>query len=143
MHVLLFTLLIVCSFPLAVSAEEGDDIAELIRRTELKAPSKIRLSDKKLKEVALLSLDVEAKRQKYARTLDLYLERIGADKDCDQARIDYEKAQVALASKWNRTREVLNIIRKQEKLAQDWKKKCAASRETTSEATNVSGAKRR
>jgi hypothetical protein len=104
-----------------VFAWDADDIAEIIRETELKAPPIAKLGENKLREIALSSLDVEAKWEKYARCLDMFLEGVGSDKDVDSAKVEYEKAQVTLAGKWNKTREVLPILKKQEKLAQKWK----------------------
>lgn len=106
-----------------ILAEECDDIAEILRKSELQSSSTSRLSDHKLEQLALLSKEVESKREKYARSLGLYLEKIGADKDVDQNRIDYEKAQIKLGDFWHRTKETLSILKKQEHLAQDWKKK--------------------
>ncbi|MBP7862408.1 hypothetical protein KA183_12055 [bacterium] len=92
-----------------VMADECDDIAEILRKSELAAPSNAKLPDHKLEEVALLSKDVESKREKYARSLGLFLEKIGADKDVDQNRIDYEKAQIKLGDFWHKTRDTLEI----------------------------------
>lgn len=103
-----------------VWAWDADDIAEIMRDMEIKAPPIKRLSDKKTKAIALCSLDVKSKREKYARTLDMFLEGVGADKDVDTAKVEYEKAQVNLASQWNKSQEVLRIIRKQDTLAQKW-----------------------
>lgn len=102
-------------------AWDADDIAEIIRETEIKGPSIKNLSEKKVKAIAMCSLEVEAKREKYARALDMFLEGVGADKDVDSAKVEYEKAQVNLASQWNKAHEVLPILKKQEVLAQKWK----------------------
>lgn len=110
-----------------ILADECDDIAEILRKSELAAPSNAKLSDHKLEQVALLSKDVESKREKYARSLGLFLEKIGADKDVDQNRIDYEKAQIKLGDFWHKTRDTLEILKKQEHLTQGWKKKAAES----------------
>ncbi len=48
-------------------ADECDDIAEILRKSELAAPSNVKLPDHKLEQVALLSKDVESKREKYAQ----------------------------------------------------------------------------
>ncbi len=106
-----------------ILAEECDDIAEILRKSELHSSSSSKLSDHKLEQLALLSKEVESKREKYARSLGLYLEKIGADKDVDQNRIDYEKAQIKLGDFWHRTKETLSILKKQEQLARNWKKK--------------------
>lgn len=125
-------------------ASEADDIAEVIRATEVKGGSITNLSPKKLKEIATLSLEVESKREKYARALDLFLEGLGSDKDVDTSRVEYEKAQVNLADKWNKTRELLDVLKKQEVLAQKWKrervekKDRARSSDSAAETTNQS-----
>lgn len=111
-----------------ILAEECDDIAEILRKSEMQASSSSKLSDHKLEQLALLSKEVESKREKYARSLGLYLEKIGADKDVDQNRIDYEKAQIKLGDFWHRTKETLSILKKQEHLAQNWKKKVSDPR---------------
>lgn len=103
------------------AAETSEEVIEALRATELPNGSTDELSDKELSEVALLSKTVEAKRQIYARALELYIERIGAGKDVDQALIDYERAEISLAAEWKATRKVLAVIKKQDHLAHEWK----------------------
>lgn len=102
-------------------AETREDVIEALRATELPNGPMDELSDRELSEVALKSKTVEAKRDTYARALELYMERIGAGKDVDQALIDYERAEIALAAEWKATRKVLEVIKKQDKLAHEWK----------------------
>ncbi|MBY0358240.1 MAG: hypothetical protein K2W82_09590 [Candidatus Obscuribacterales bacterium] len=109
--------------PLQCFAEECDNIAEILRKSEFQHSMPAKLSNQALQKIALLAKEVEAKRNNYARALDLYLGHIGADKAVDQARIDYEKAQINLAAYWNSTKQVLPILRQQEKSAQAWKQK--------------------
>lgn len=106
----------------AWSSETREEVIEALRATELPSGSMDDLSDEKLSEVALKSKTVEAKRNTYARALELYMERIGAGKDVDQALIDYERAEIALAAEWKTTRKVLEVIKKQDKLAHEWKR---------------------
>lgn len=106
--------------PVAAS-ETREDVIEALRATELQSGSTDDLSDKALSEVALLAKTVEAKRDVYARALELYMERIGAGKDVDQALIDYERAEIRLAAEWKATRKVLEVIKKQDHLAHEWK----------------------
>lgn len=101
--------------------ETREEVIEALRATELPSGPMDDLSDEKLSEVALKSKTVEAKRDTYARALELYMERIGAGKDVDQALIDYERAEIALAAEWKTTRKVLEVIKKQDKLAHQWK----------------------
>lgn len=121
-------------------ASESDDIAEIIRATEVKGGSIENLSPKKLKEIATLSLEVQNKREKYARSLDLFLEALGSDKDVDTSRVEYEKAQVNLAEKWNKTREVLDVLKKQEVLAQKWKRERVENKDGVRANDSSSGA---
>ncbi len=116
----LLALILPITMNIPVWAWDADDIAEIMRDMEIKAPSIKRLSEKKTKAIALCALDVKSKREKYARTLDMFLEGVGADKDVDTAKVEYEKAQVNLASQWNKSQEVLQILRKQDVLAQRW-----------------------
>ena len=110
---------------LAAWGEECDTVDERLRQSELKMSTpNSKLSAKKLEKIALLSKEVESRRTKYARYITMYLEKIGSDKDVDQSRIDYEKAQIALAGEWNQVRQVLPIIKKQEKIVIDWKAEC-------------------
>ncbi len=106
----------------AVATETKDEVVEILRSTELPSESMDGLSDRELSEIALLSKTVEAKRDLYARALELYIERIGAGKDVDQARIEYEKAEISLAAAWKETRKVFAVLNKQSKLAHEWKK---------------------
>lgn len=103
------------------ASETKDEVIQALRATELPNGPTDALSDKALSEVALLSKTVEAKRDIYARALELYIERIGAGKDVDQALIDYERAEIKLAAEWKATRKVLEVIRKQDHLAHEWK----------------------
>lgn len=119
-HISLLALILPLMVQLPATAWDADDIAEIMRDMEIKAPPIKRLSEKKTKAIALCSLDVKSKREKYARTLDMFLEGVGADKDVDTAKVEYEKAQVNLASQWNKSQEVLKILRKQDILAQQW-----------------------
>lgn len=121
-------------------ASESDDIAEIIRATEVKGRSIENLSSKKLKEIATLSLEVQNKREKYARSLDLFLEGLGSDKDVDTSRVEYEKAQVNLAEKWNKTHEVLDVLKKQEVLAQKWKRERVENKDGVRANDSSSGA---
>ncbi|MBI2809899.1 MAG: hypothetical protein HYX67_03590 [Candidatus Melainabacteria bacterium] len=105
----------------ATASETREDVIEALRATELQNGPTDGLSDKALSEVALLSKTVEAKRDIYARALELYIERIGAGKDVDQALIDYERAEISLAAEWKATRKVLEVIKKQDHLAHEWK----------------------
>ena len=105
----------------SVATETREDVIEALRATELQNGSTDDLSDKELSKVALLSKTVEAKRDTYARALELYIERIGAGKDVDQALIDYERAEISLAAEWKATRKVLEVIKKQDHLAHVWK----------------------
>ncbi len=107
--------------PEVSASETRDDVIQALRATELPNGPTDDLSDKALSEVALLSKTVEAKRNIYARALELYIERIGAGKDVDQALIDYERAEIRLAAEWKETRKVLEVIRKQDRLAHQWK----------------------
>jgi hypothetical protein len=106
----------------ALATETKDEVVEILRRTELPSGSTDDLSDHALSKVALLSKTVEAKRDLYARALELFIERIGAGKDVDQARIEYEKAEISLAAEWKETRKVFAVLNKQSKLAHEWKK---------------------
>ncbi|MBS1955780.1 MAG: hypothetical protein JST89_16470 [Cyanobacteria bacterium SZAS-4] len=103
------------------ASETRDEVIQALRATELQNGPTDDLSDKALSEVALLSKTVEAKRDVYARALELYIERIGAGKDVDQALIDYERAEISLAAEWKATRKVLEVIKKQDHLAHEWK----------------------
>lgn len=105
----------------AFSAEIREEVLQALRATELPNGPMDELKDEDLAEVALKEKTVEAKRDVYARALELYMERIGAGKDVDQALIDYERAEIALAAEWKATRKVLEVIKKQDKLAHDWK----------------------
>jgi len=118
---LTFTAFTSLALPPAWSSETREEVIEALRATELPSGSMDDLSDEKLNEVALKSKTVEAKRDTYARALELYMERIGAGKDVDQALIDYERAEIALAAEWKTTRKVLEVIKKQDKLAREWK----------------------
>lgn len=109
--------------PIQCQAEECDNIAEILRKSELQHSLPAKLSNQALQKIALFAKEVEAKRNNYARALDLYLDHIGADKAVDQARIDYEKAQINLAAYWNSMKQVLPILKNQEKLVQAWKQK--------------------
>jgi len=123
----LATVLVLCAVtcvigPQAATASETrEEVIQALRDTELQNGSTEGLSDKALSEVALLSKTVEAKRDIYARALELYMERIGAGKDVDQALIDYERAEISLAAEWKATRKVLEVIKKQDRLAHEWK----------------------
>ncbi|MFN8551339.1 MAG: hypothetical protein U0103_07620 [Candidatus Obscuribacterales bacterium] len=109
------------ALPPAWSSDTREEVIEALRATELPSGPTDDLTDEKLSEVALKSKTVEAKRDTYARALELYMERIGAGKDVDQALIDYERAEIALAAEWKTTRKVLEVIKKQDKLAHEWK----------------------
>ncbi|CAN5149406.1 hypothetical protein BH10CYA1_BH10CYA1_60150 [soil metagenome] len=107
--------------PPAPASEKRDYFIQALQATELQNGSTDKLSDRALSEVTLLSKTVEAKRNIYARALELYIERIGAGKDVDQALIDYERAEISLAAEWQSTRKVLAVIKKQDHLAHEWK----------------------
>lgn len=109
------------TFAPAMASDTREDVIDALRATELPAGPMDELNDKELSEVALKSKTVEAKRDTYARALELYIERIGAGKDVDQALIDYERAEIALAAEWKATRKVLEIIKRQDRLAHEWK----------------------
>jgi hypothetical protein len=108
--------------PKAPAAELREEVLETLRSTELPTADTAGLTDRQLSEVALLAKTVEAKRDNYARALELFLERIGAGKDVDQALIEYERAEISLAAEMKATRKVLEIIKKQDHLAHEWKK---------------------
>ncbi|HEY9732211.1 MAG TPA: hypothetical protein V6C89_09870 [Drouetiella sp.] len=109
------------AFTPVFSAETREEVLQALRATELPNGPMDELKDEELAEVALKAKTVEAKRDVYARALELYMERIGAGKDVDQALIDYERAEIALAAEWKATRKVLEVIKKQDKLAHEWK----------------------
>lgn len=122
----------------AARGEECDTVDERLRQSELKVNTPTnKLSAKKLEKIALLSKDVESRRTKYARFITMYLEKIGSDKDVDQSRIDYEKAQIALAAEWNLVRSVLPVIKKQEKIVIDWKAECGHHFDAPASSTEV------
>jgi len=73
----------------------------------------------------LLEREVESARENYARALYLFAEKIGAGKDVHHSRIEYEKAEIALAVKLKRTRDGLAAIKKQEAIVQEWRRKIA------------------
>ncbi|HEY9679328.1 MAG TPA: hypothetical protein V6C76_15075 [Drouetiella sp.] len=108
--------------PNAYATDSKEEIVEALKGTELPSGSMDGLDDKALSEVALLTKTLEAKRDSYARALELYIERIGAGKDVDSALIEYERAEISLGAEWKNTRKVLDIIKKQEHLAHEWKR---------------------
>lgn len=111
--------------PLVASdiVDTREEVIEALRRTELRVGSMDDLSDSELSKVALRAKEVEAKRDIYARALQLYMERIGAGKDVDQALIDYEQAEISLAAELKNTRKVLAVINLQDHLAHQWKQR--------------------
>lgn len=106
-------------------ADTKEELSQLLRSTEIDFGSTDKLTDAEVGSIALLEREVESARENYARSLCLYAEKIGAGKDVHHSRIDYEKAEIALAVKLKRTRDGLAAIKKQESVVQEWKRKIA------------------
>lgn len=127
----LTAVLLLCSTAVgAVQGQETDSVDESLRKTELKVNrSTAHFSNARLEKIALLAKNVEMARNKYARALALYIDKIGSDKEVDSSRISYEEAQIKLAGEWGMTRQALECIKGQEKIAMKWssdaKKDCA------------------
>ena len=127
---ILAAVLLVCGT--AVGAEETDSVDESLRKTELKVNRSTKhLSNARLQKIALLAKNVEMTRNKYARAPALYIDKIGSDKEVDASRISYEEAQIKLAGEWGLTRQALECIKSQEKIAMKWssdaKQNCASN----------------
>lgn len=134
---ILMAVLLLCGT--AVGAEETDSVDESLRKTELKVNRSTKdFSNAKLQKIALLAKNVEMTRNKYARALALYIDKIGSDKEVDASRISYEEAQIKLAGEWGLTRQALECIKGQEKIAMKWsseaKQNCASNAQSVAQS---------
>lgn len=110
-----------------MNEEPGEKFARDITAFEMHVTPGTGSSETQKKEIALLCLELEEMRLKYARQLQLNAEGIVAANAVQTARADYEKVQVQLASKFNGVKQTIKALEKQRKLANDFQKTIATS----------------
>lgn len=97
--------------------ELADQIAKRLGRVELNIPFGSGSDLNSKRDIAVLNLQLEEMRLKYARELQLESEGIAAANQVQLARTAYERIQVLLAARVNRVAELLPLLEGQRKLA--------------------------
>jgi len=108
-------------------SEPCEEVARELAKFESVPPQGYGKTKEQVKDIAILTLQLEEVRLKYARFLQLNAEGVTAANTLQTARAGYERVQVQLAGKVNNVRAVLNKIIQQRKLANDLQKQMAVA----------------
>ena len=100
--------------PLCHAQEDPDAIVDHIVQKLIRSEKKMKIptipGDK---NQALIAKELELKRVEYARSIELYAEKIGARKDMEKAQIDYEKSLIGFGSQNVNFKNILAGIKQQ------------------------------
>lgn len=123
-------------------SEPCEEVARQLSKNELVPPQGYGKTQESVKDIAILTLQLEEMRLKYARLLQLNAEGVTAANTLQTARAGYERVQVQLAGKVNNVKQVLRKIIEQRKLANDLQVSMAAAFGRRSQVAEIAPAKK-